>query len=93
MKQLNLPIELHICDLLDDSAKCFSDTSCIFADDAQREKAKDVASSYGIRLQKREPLGYGNCQTTVVFEDNCPNNSLPILWDKAPNWMPLFERL
>jgi len=92
LSQLNLPVVLHVCDPLDDSARCFSDTSYTFTDPAQREKTKDIASSYGIRLQKRDPLGFGNCQATVVFEDSCPNNSLPIPWDRSSQWMPMFER-
>lgn len=93
LKELNLDIQPHLCDVLDESAKCFSDESSIFTDSSDRKRAEDIASSYGIRLQKRAPLGYGDCQATIVFEDSCPNNSLPILWDKSKNWIPLFERL
>jgi len=37
-------------------------------------------------------LGYGNSQATVVFEQSCPDNTLPILWAKSRDWKPLFER-
>lgn len=91
--QLDLPITIHVCDPLDDSARCFSETSYVFAGVIERQKAKDIASTYGLRLQKGTPLGYGNCQAAVVFADSCPNNSLPILWNRSSNWTPLFERL
>jgi len=93
LDELNLPVAVHICDPLDDSAKCFSETSCVLPDPSIRTKAREVASSYGVRLQKRWPLGFEDCQATVVFEDSCPNNSLPILWDRSRFWTPLFERL
>jgi len=93
LQQLELPITIHVCDPLDDSAHCFSETSYVFTDVIARQKAKDIALTFGLRLQKSMPLGYGNCEAVVVFADSCPNDSLPILWDRSANWTPLFERL
>lgn len=93
LQQLELPITIHVCDPLDDSAHCFSEASYVFTDVIARQKAKDIASTFGLRLQQSMPLGYGNCEAVVVFADSCPNDSLPILWDRSSNWAPLFERL
>jgi hypothetical protein len=90
---LALPVKVHICDPLDESAKAFSNNSQIFTDLDERDKAKRIAEGTGSVLVKNAPLGYGDCQTTVVFEHNCPNNSLPILWGESKNWLPLFKRL
>jgi hypothetical protein len=93
LEEIHLPVKVHICDPLDDSAKCFSETSHILPEPSIRAKARELASSFGMRLQKRWPLGFGDCQAAVVFEDSCPNNSLPVLWDRSLSWTPLFERL
>jgi hypothetical protein len=36
--------------------------------------------------------GYGDTQSLVVFEHNCPNDSLPVLWYEGQNWKGLFLR-
>lgn len=90
----SLPIDIHICDPLDSSAKCFSGDSQIFPDKAERLEALRIVHEHGVRLVKRNPLGYGECQSAVVFSDNCPNNNLPILWAESVElpWRPLFKR-
>ena len=85
---------ISLLEPLGDSDKCFSEKSCILPDPAQRTRAKEIAASYGRKLVRDAPLGFGNCQALVVFENTCPNNSLPILWAQGPdnNWSPLFPR-
>ena len=92
--ECNLPIEIHICDPLDSSARCFEENSRIFPDESERLQAMRVAHEHGVRIMKRNPLGYGDCQTAIVFPDSCPNNNLPILWAESdePPWRPLFKR-
>ena len=90
--RLALPMKIHTCEVLDDSYKCFSPTSKIFTSDVDRLKAKDLAYSRGVVLCKQAPLGYNDGQALVVFSHNCPNNSLPILWEKSDHWLPLFRR-
>src|SRR5579875_1814968 len=95
--ELGLSIEVRLCDPLPPSAHCFGDNSSTFPDPEQRERAKQIAYRYGLNIVKDmlsgvDPLGYGNCQATVVFEDSCPNNTLPILWAETSTWDALFKR-
>jgi hypothetical protein len=87
-----VPIRVHICDLFDESDKCFSPSSKVFPEPEDRNRAMEIAEQKGLQLCKPAPLGYGNSQALVVFSHNCPNNSLPILWEKTRDWMPLFRR-
>ena len=93
---LKMPIELHTCEILDKRHQCFSDDSAIFMNQLEREQAQEIATEIGFKLEKRNPLGYGNLQLALVFEHGCPNNSLPILWDESSSnefkWRPLFKR-
>ncbi|MDH5524736.1 MAG: ATP-binding protein [Desulfobulbaceae bacterium] len=94
LSDLKLDINIHICDPIDDSCKCFSDNSSIFVDFKEREEAKSIAYEYGTKLVSKNYLGYGDCQTAIVFETNCPNNNLPILWENSNSipWTPIFSR-
>lgn len=86
-------LEVHICDTLDDSTKCFSPDAGIFSNDTERLSAKKIASEHGVLLVKNAPLGYGDCEAAIVFENSCPNNCLPILWAESGAWIPLFRRI
>ena len=85
---------VSISDPLGDSDKCFAEKSEILPDSVKRARAREIVKSYGRRLSGQSPLGFGNCQALVVFENTCPNNSLPILWAEGPDnsWQPLFPR-
>ncbi len=48
--------------------------------------------SEGVVSEKKNPLGYKNSQSLVVFEHTTPNNTLPIIWSDANGWRPLFPR-
>ena len=39
------------------------------------------------------PFGYKGCGCLLVTCHNSPNNSLPLIHHKAPEWAPLFRRL
>ena len=91
-KKNNMRIKLFLLDPLDESNKCFNVNSLIYTEPIKREKAKDICNKIGLRLEKKHPLGFGNCQATVVFPNTCPNNTLPILWKETNNWKPLFKR-
>ncbi|WP_249021620.1 hypothetical protein [Conexibacter sp. S30A1] len=89
---LGIPLDLYVCDPLGNGDRCFSAESSAFRSDAEREGAREVAESYGRRLQRKFPLGYADLQATVVFDESCPNGALPILWDTSGDWHALFPR-
>ena len=78
-RTLTFKVEVEPCDLLTESDRCFSESSTAFTSAGDREKAREIAWMYGKKLVKNAPLGYKDGQLLVVFPDNCPNNSLPIL--------------
>ncbi|MDQ3691540.1 MAG: hypothetical protein M3406_16215 [Chloroflexota bacterium] len=92
IEKLGLRATLRVLDPLDDSSRCFSSTSTAFPDEAERDQARRIASSYGRRLVKAAPLGYSGGEALVVFEQTVPNNCPAILWAKSGSWMPLFPR-
>jgi hypothetical protein len=92
LDKMGLPVSVHVCDLLDDKDKCFDEHSRLFPETTERNYAMNMAYEKGAMLEKRNPLGFGDCQATVVFEHGCPNNSLPILWAESKDWCPLFPR-
>lgn len=93
LSKMDLPFSTHICDPLTEASKCFSDQSLIFTDQPTRGKARELAYRHGVNLEKKWPLGWKDCQATVVFDSSCPNNCLPILWKQSKNWTPLFRRV
>ena len=90
---LGINVKVIFIDILGSSDMCFSSDSAIYQNITDREKAKSVCYGIGRKLEENCPLGFGDCQATVVFSDTCPNNSLPILWKKSKEWKPLFERV
>lgn len=91
--KFSFKIILKACDIIQESQKAFSNNSIIF-DEAEKSKALIMARKHGSKLQSRHPLGYGDGQLLIIFKDNCPNNTLPIIWGTAndPKWIPLFKR-
>ncbi|MEL7663231.1 MAG: hypothetical protein AAGU10_03765 [Methanosarcina mazei] len=89
-----LPIKVIIGDELDETCKCFSDTSIIFEEPSERNNAKNVMVVKGKKLVPRMPLGFNNMQSVVAFDHNTPNDSLPVIWVNKSDgsWCPLFER-
>jgi hypothetical protein len=92
LQTINPNFYIFFSDILDDSAKCFSDSSSVFPILNDRMMAKSICYEKGAELVNYNELGFGDCQALVVFPDTCPNNSLPILWKKTKTWTPLFER-
>lgn len=90
----NLPgiWNIHVLDILTNKDKCFNEESNIFPTADERITARKIAREHGNRLKKKAPLGYKDVQANVVFESNCPNNCLPIIYKKSTEWFPLFER-
>jgi hypothetical protein len=88
-----LPIEsrLYSGETLVDSDQAFSE-EFDWATEEERLFAKTVAEDEGRKLERQHPLGYSNSEALVVFQTNCPNNTLPVIWKKNRDWSPLFER-
>jgi len=53
---------------------------------------KQLIRNYCVRTGCPFVTGYGDTQALVVFEHNCPNDSLPILWFESTHWRGLFSR-
>jgi hypothetical protein len=92
LEEMGLNIRIRVCELLGEEDKCFNNSSKIFHDSLEREIAKNIAYKYGSTIVPDHPLGFGDCQATIAFEDSCPNNTLPIFWSDSNNWIPLFKR-
>jgi hypothetical protein len=41
----------------------------------------------------KDPFGYGSSGALLVTAHNAPNNTLPLIHHRAPEWEPLFRRL
>lgn len=93
--EIQMHVNIHHCELLDNRHKCFSEESIIIKDYDQRQRALQAASNHGKYLEPNCPLGYGGLEMAVVFERGCPNNSLAVLWSESVKhkWVPLFKRL
>ncbi|MGJ5815419.1 phosphoribosyltransferase-like protein [Paludibaculum fermentans] len=91
--RLGLRIRLHVMDTVALTGSVFGESSTAFIQEAQRNRARDVAYKYGLELLPDSPLGYGGSEATVVFENKVPNNCLPVLWVEKRGWRPLFRRL
>lgn len=89
---LSTKIFVDVLDHLTDQDRAFSAESLVFGSDSERLRAKDIAFNIGKTLVPATPLGHNPGEALVVFDTNCPNNSLPILWSNANGWKPLFER-
>lgn len=62
--------------------------TCVMFNDQEKEVIRGYCAATGCAY----PSGFGDTQSLVVFEHNCPNNSLPILWYIGPRWRGLFPR-
>jgi hypothetical protein len=53
---------------------------------------KKKIKQYCLRTGCPFPYGYGDLQATVVFDHNCPNDDISILWHSGEQWQGLFPR-
>ena len=92
IKKQKVRISLKIMAPLDNNDKCFDEHSMVYPQPIEREKARIAFRDIGTKLERKHPLGYGDCQATVIFPNTCPNNTLPILWKETKDWRPIFKR-
>jgi len=60
-----------------------------FTDD-QKLRVREYCLRTGVALEYQ--TGYGDCALLIAFKHGCPDNSLPILWEKSDDWRALFNR-
>lgn len=87
----DLPVTLFVAHTTGAESRAFADPS-MFSSDETAAIALAEAKRFGESIEPKNPLGFGNIQSLVVFEDGCPNNTLPILWQRGKKWTPLFPR-
>jgi hypothetical protein len=93
--ELEVPVQLHVAKTLGEEHRVFSEDSIFYPDEDQRAEAHRLLESLGERLEPAQPLGFGDTAAAVVFEDSCPNNTLPVLRKASRGtfeWRPLFDR-
>ena len=88
-----LPVEICVGEMLMDSDRCFHESAGIFDSTEERLIAKRLFETTARSIGSNEPLGTGDCEGLLVFEHNCPNNTLPLLWKRSDGWTPLFARI
>jgi hypothetical protein len=81
---------------LDDEDRAFSASCSIWETADERRYAESVFRHIGEQLMADEPLGYGGCQSLIVFENTVPNDTLTAIWkmgtvDEQP-WSALLPR-
>lgn len=81
---------IHAEELLQESSKIFHKDNVDF-----NTKEKTALKNYCKLVDPRPDYvyGYKNTQSLVIFFENAPNNSIPILHHPTSNWTPLFPRL
>lgn len=93
-----LNFDLRFCDVLGPKEEAFPQNDRGFWDsNDEKERAKALCQDLGASIYRDNPLGYGSRGLLVVFPNNCPNNTLPILHspsrlDASQSWRPLFPR-
>lgn len=86
---------------LSEEYKAFSPKSRYFSNAEVKKRLEGICRKYGDRLYPKNPLGYEDSQSLLVFPHNVPNNTLPIIWagsfdsESAPGvvWWPVWERI
>lgn len=90
-------IDFRIGEILSDQIFAFKDKPGIFASDEEFERAESLSRDLGVKIYKKNPLGYGGMGMLLVLPMTVPNNSLPILHSHSKGsdaaWRPLFERI
>jgi hypothetical protein len=93
VSRLDWSVTIRVGDALGNEDRCFHEESRVYPDPVDREQAQALCARFGALTSPRNPLGFRRTEAIVCFEYRCPNNTLPVLWDEASDWKPLFPRL
>ena len=77
--------------------RAFSPDASIFANEEELQRCRRLCENIGSELEPKQPLGYEDSQSLMLFPHSCPNNTLPIFHKvgrsyKGSQWVPLFPR-
>ena len=87
--------DLEVCETIDADTFAFPNGLGFWGSAEEKNVAKTLARDLGARVQKRNPLGYGEQGLLLTFSRNCPNNTLPILHGTGrgeKSWRAIFPR-
>ena len=87
--------DLEVCETIGEGSFAFPEGLGFWKSVEEKNVAKTLAGDLGVRVQKRNPLGYGEQGLLLTFSRNCPNNSLPILHGNGrgeKSWRAIFPR-
>jgi hypothetical protein len=87
--QQNTPLTVLPWQIFTDRDRVFSTANTQF-DNAEKQTIMNYC--HRTNCASDYVTGYGDTQSLVVFEHNCPNDSLPILWVENASWKGLFSR-
>jgi hypothetical protein len=62
-------------ELLSDKAFAFSEESGLWKNADDRERAKALATDFGARIYRSQPLGFGGLGLLMVFPTTVPSNT------------------
>lgn len=92
----DISFDFYICNHIEEHHMAFHADNGTWQSAIEKEKAIALCRRIGTKVYPRHPLGYGEMSLTIVFPDNCPNNSLPILHSGGKGeggWKPIFPRI
>ena len=87
--------DLQVCETLGSDSFAFTEKLGIWETEGEKSEARMLIKNLGMRIQKKDPLGYADQGLLLTFSRNCPNNTLPIIHGKGKSgsWKPIFERI
>ena len=88
-------VKVRAARILTQADSIFSLERNIFENSERCNAFRSACTDIGEQLFPRGPLGWGDCQWSVVTDYNVPDCSLPVLWAQAEGkhpWKPLFPR-
>lgn len=91
LEELGLEYSYIVNEYLTEEDLLFTEESSVITNKALQESLRQILDKYGQKIGL-DPYGYGQAGLALVFDTNCPNNTIPLLWSSRNDWYPLFER-